>query len=176
MQIDSKTEKHEKGKVKKDREGNPSANKESFLPDQKLATPQPPRACGGESAGAEQLFNMELPIYDMLSAEDMAQQQQTAYEHVASPRVSQDGFDPDQRFTEDTPGPSLADENNFNDDEGYDPPFCNNFHDSHMEVHREFWDIIDSCHQCDFCDRFCTVMRCPNCDVQACSYCKDTYG
>ena len=175
VQTDPETEKHKRRKVKKGREGKPSANKESFLPDQKLATPQPPRPCGGESAGAEQSIEMELPTYDRLSAEDMAQQQQTPGENVASPRVSQDGFDPNRGFTEYTPEPSVADEKKH--DEGdYDPPFCNDFHDLHLEVHREFWDIIDSCHQCDFCSRFCTVMRCPSCDAQACSYCKDTYG
>ena len=175
-QIYPKTETHKKKKVKKDREGKPLANKESFLPDQKSATPQPPQPCGGESAGAEQSVEMELPTYDRLSAEDMAQQQRTPGEDVASPRVSRDGFDPDQGLTEYTPEPSLADDHKIYDEGDYDPPFCNDFHDSHLEVHREFWDIIDAYHQCDFCRRFCTVMRCPSCDAQACSYCKDTYG
>ena len=53
-----------------------------------------------------------------------------------SPGVSYDGSDPDQGFTEYTPESSDAGEDYDYDDEGYDPPFCNDFHDSHMEVHR----------------------------------------
>ncbi len=93
-----------------------------------------------------------------------------------NPRVSFDGSDSDRSFSEDTAEPSAASEDNVYDGSDYDPPFCNDFHDSHMEVHKEFWDIIDSLDECYFCHNNCTVMRCPSCDVQACSYCKDKYG
>ena len=115
-------------------------------------------------------------MYDGYNDENTTCQQRPSCEFVAAQRVSSDGSDPDRGFTEDTPELSVASEDNEYDDEDYDPPFCNDFHDSHMEVHREFWDIIDSEQECHFCHRVCTVMRCPNCDVQACTYCKDGYG
>lgn len=108
--------------------------------------------------------------------EDATWQQQTSREYVPQPRVSYDGSDPDRGFTEDTPEPSISGGDDDYDDEGYHPPFCNDFHDSHMEVHREFWDIIDSSHECNFCHKVCTVMRCPKCYVQLCAYCKDSKG
>lgn len=115
-------------------------------------------------------------MYDGQNDEDTTRHQQPFSEHMANPRVSYDDSDPDRGFTEGTPEPSIAGDNNDYDDEDYDPPFCIDFHDSHMEVHREFWDIIDSWHECNFCHRVCTVMRCPKCDAQACAYCKDRFG
>ena len=90
--------------------------------------------------------------------------------------MSHDGSGPDRGFTGEMPEPSIVGNDHDYDDEDYDPPFCNDFHDSHMEVHREFWDILDFWHECSFCHRVCTVMRCPKCDAQACAYCKDRYG
>ena len=113
---------------------------------------------------------MTLPMYDGQNDE------RAPSEYMAIPRVSYDGSDPDRGFTEETPEPSVTGEDKDYDDEDYDPPFCNDFHDSHLEVHRGFWDIIDSEHECNFCHKVCTVMRCPSCDVQACTYCKDRYG
>ena len=57
--------------------------------------------------------------------------------------MSHDGSGPDRGFTGETPEPSIVGNDHVYDDEDYDPPFCNDFHDSHMEVHREFWDILD---------------------------------
>ena len=101
---------------------------------------------------------------------------QISREYETDSRVNYDGSDPDRGFTEDTPEPSFTGDDYDYGDEEYDPPFRNDFHDSHMEVHREFWDIIDSCHECSFCMAEGTVMRCPRCDVQACASCKGAYG
>ena len=98
----------------------------------------------------------------------------TKYE--TNPTVSYDSSDPDRGFTEDTPGPSIDGEDSDYIDSNYDSPFCNDLHDSHVEVHREFWDFSESQHECYFCHSICTVMQCPNCDVQACSHCKNTHG
>ena len=73
--------------------------------------------------------------------EDAIWQQQTFREYVPQPRVSYDGSDPDRGFTEDTPEPPISGGDDDYDHEGYHPPFCNYFHDSHMEVHREFWYV-----------------------------------
>lgn len=76
------------------------------------------------------------PLYDGQSDEDTTRQQQPSREDVTNPRVSYDGSDPDRGFTEATPEPSIAGDDDDDSDEDYDPPFCNDFHDSHMEVHR----------------------------------------
>ena len=168
-QASSRTETHTKGKSKSD-QAQPSTKNEGSLSDQRLTTPQAARPYGGKCTEAEQPPRMTLPMYDGQDDE------RPPNEYMAFPRVSYDGSDPDRGFTEETPEPSVAGEDNEYDDEDYDPPFCNDFHDSHLEVHRGFWDIIDSEHECNFCHKVCTVMRCPSCDVQACTYCKDRYG
>ena len=150
----------------------PSANNQSLLPDKK---PQP-KHCGGRNTNAEEPQKTTVPMYQRQNDEYTARQQHDSYEYVANSRVSYDGSDPDRGFTEDTPEPSVAESDSDPGHEDCDPPFCNDYHDSHMEVHKEFWDIVDSEHECNFCQKFCTVMQCPACDLQACTYCKDTYG
>ena len=115
-----------------------------------------------------------LPIHDAQYDEGpITQQQRHPCEYVANLRVSYDDSDPDQGFTEDAPEPWVAGQDGNYDQSDHDPRFCTDFHDAHMEVHKEFWDIIDSEHECYFCHNICTVMRCPSCDVQACSHCKN---
>lgn len=75
-------------------------------------------------------------MYDGQSDGDRTRQQQPSRDCVGDPKVSYDGSDPDRGFTEDTPESSIDGDNHDYDDEHYDPPFCNDFHDSHMEVHR----------------------------------------
>ena len=162
-------------KTEKDR-GKLSANNEGSYLDPKLTTFQPWEPCGGKHTNARQPAKSRLPKYDGQKDEDTTWQQQPSREYAADTRMSYDGSDPDRGFTEITPAPSIADDDNDYDDKDYDPPFCNDFHDMHMEVHREFWDIIDSWHECNFCHEDCTVMQCPKCDVQACASCKDAHG
>ena len=114
--------------------------------------------------------------YDGQNEEGMTQQQQRSEKFMSEPMMSFDSSDPDRGFTKDTPELSITGDDDEYDDKDYDPPFRNDLHDSHMEVHREFWDIIDDWHECNFCQKVCTVMQCPACDVQACAYCKDSYG
>ena len=145
------------------------------MPDRTFTTQPTPEPFEGKRKKAQQPSKTKLPMYDGQNDEDKTWQQRPSLEYMANPSVSYDDSDPDRGFTEDTPEPWATDEDNDYDDEDYDPPFCNDFHDSHLEVHREFWDIIDSWHECNFCHQVRTVMRCPSCDVQACSYCKDRY-
>lgn len=115
-------------------------------------------------------------MYNGQSDKDMDRQQNYPYEYVASPGVTYDGSDPDRGFTEDTPDPSVAGGDDNYGHDNYEKPFVNGCHNFHIEVHREFWDIIDSEHECEVCQYFGTVMQCPACDLKACTYCKDTYG
>ena len=115
-------------------------------------------------------------MYNGQSDEDTDRQQHHPYEYVATPGVTYDSSDPDQGFTEDTPEPSVARGSDSYGHDSYKKPFCNDYHDSHVEVHREFWEIIDTERECEICQKFCTVMQCPACDLRACTYCKDTYG
>ena len=145
------------------------------LVDEKLSTSQIPKPYSHNHSNTGQPFGTTLRMYDGQVDEDMTPQQHDSCEYVTTPRVNYEGSDPDRGCTEDTPKPSIVDE----EDEcqgDYDLPFCNDYHVSHMEVHRDFWDIVDSEHECNFCRNFCTVMRCPSCDVQACAYCKDAYS
>ena len=145
-------------------QGKPFANNGSSNPGQKLTTSQtlePFHPRDGKRNNAEMPPKTTLPIYDGQNDED------------TTPRMNYDGFDPDRGFTGDTSKASIAGDDDDYDGEDYDPPFYNAFHDSHMEVHRDFWDIIDSYHECHFCHKVCMVMRCPKCDAQACAYCKD---
>ena len=74
-------------------------------------------------------------MYDRQNNGDRIRQQQPR-DYVADPKLSFNGSDPDQGFTEDTAKSSVDGHDNDYDDEDYDPPICNDFHDSHMEVHR----------------------------------------
>lgn len=115
-------------------------------------------------------------MYDGQNDEDETMQQHCLCENLACLRVSYDGSDPDRGFTEGTPEPSVPSKEDDHGHEDWDVPFHSTYHDSHMEVHREFWDIVDSEHECNFCRNIGTVMQCPSCKVQACAYCKDVYG
>lgn len=169
------TETQTKDETKKDRV-KPSVQCEGSLPDQHLTTPKAPEPCSDKCPNAAHPPRTRLPMYDGQNEAETIGQQRPSCEYEAEPRVMYDGFDPGRRSDENMPKPSVAGDDIDYIDEDYDPPYCNDFHDSHMDVHKEFWEIIDSCHECNFCHKFCTVMRCPNCDVQACSYCKDKYG
>lgn len=177
-QAEPRTKTKTKAKAEKDR-GKPSTNTEDLYPDHKSnsrqsSKPSIPR--GDKRSSAEQPHKTTLPMSDGRNDEDVTRQQQSSREYMANPRVSYDDSDPDRGFTEHVPEPWIAGEDYDYDDEDYDPPFSNDFHDSHMEVHREFWDIIDSWQECNFCRKVCTVMRCPKCDITACAYCKNSHG
>ena len=165
-QADSITESQMKRKLECDQEQPSSSNQGSV----------PYQPCSGKYIDTEFSPNPTLPMYDGQDDEDETLQQHYSCENMAPLRVSYDSSDPDRGFTEDTPEPSVAgEEDDYGHDDG-DVPFHSTYHDSHMEVHREFWDIVDSEDECNFCRNICTVMRCPSCDVQACAYCKDVYG
>ena len=153
-QADSMTESQTKGKSEHDQE-------------------QP---CGGKYFNMTSSPKPTLPMYDGQNDEDETLQQHYYRENIAPLRVSYDGSDPDRGFTEGTPEPSVAGKEDDYGHDDRDVPFHSTYHDSHMEVHREFWDIVDSEHECSFCRSICTVMQCPSCDVQACAYCKDVEG
>ena len=172
-QAGSTTETHTKTNAEIDH-GKPLANNKGSHQYPNLATPQIPIESMPRS---EYPFRTTLPVYDGPRSEDTTRQRQDSVEYEAYPTASYDGSDPDRGFTEDTPERSrVGDDDNNTSDWNDNPTSCNDFHDSHMEVHREFWDIIDSSHECDLCHNLCAVLRCPKCDVQACAYCKDTHG
>lgn len=50
------------------------------------------------------------------------------------------------------------------------------FHSHHMDAHKDFWDIEPDWQDCCFCGTSSTVMRCPECELLACSYCKSSRG
>ena len=164
-QADSKTKSQTERKLEHDKE-QPPASHPGFVPNK----PYRGNYINTESS------KPTLPLHDWQNDEDESMQQYDSWENIAPPRVSYDGSDPDRGFTEDTPEISVASEEDDYGHDEWDVPFHNSYHDSHMEVHREFWDVVDSEHECNFCRNICTVMQCPSCDVQACAYCKDMYG
>ena len=168
-QVDSMAESQTKGKLEHDQE-QPSTSNQGSVPDQ---------PCGGKYINTKlspKPTLWTLPMHDGQDDEDETLQQHYSREDIAALRVSYDGSDPDRGFTEGMPEPSVASEEDcYGHDDG-DVPFHSTYHDSHLEVHREFWDFVDSEHECNFCRNICTVMQCPSCDVQACAYCKDVYG
>ena len=165
-QADSMTESQTKGKLEHNQE-QPSTSNQDSVPDQ---------PCGGKYFNTILSPKPRLPMYDGQNDEDETLQQHYSRDNMASLRVSYDGSNPDRGFTEGTPEPSVAGEEDDSGHEDRDWPSHSTYHDSHMEVHREFWDIVDSEHECNFCRKICTVMQCPSCDMQACAYCKDVYG
>ena len=165
-QMYSTTESETKIKSEHD-QGQSSTSNQGSVPDQ---------ACSGKYINPQPSPKPTLPIYDGQNDEGEILQQHYYREDRASLRVSYDDSDPDRGFTEGTPEPSVAgEEDDYGHDEG-DVAFDSTYHDSHKEVHREFWDIVDCEDECNFCRRICTVMRCPSCEVQACGHCKDAYG
>lgn len=135
----------------------------------------PDQPCIAKYVNTKSSPKTTLPIYDGHNDEDETLQQHYYHEDRASLRVNYDGSDPDRGFTEDTPEPSVTGEEDDCGHGDWDMPLYSVPHGSHMEVHGEFWDIVDSEHECNFCRHICTVMQCPSCKVQACAYCKDAY-
>ena len=170
-QANSTTDSQMRGKAESDQAPALISN-EGSVPDQNLITPQAVKPCGGKYINTDLTPKTTLPMYDRQNNEDETWQQYYSCGYVATPRVSYDDSDPDRGFTEDAAEPLVAQEE-YHGHGDYD---LHNDHRSHMEVHRGFWDIVDSEDECDFCRNICTVMQCPSCDVQACAYCKDTYG
>ena len=165
-QADSMTDLETKRNLEHDQE-QPSTSNQGSAPNQ---------PCSGKYTNTKLSPKPTLSMYDGQNDEDETMQQHYMCENLACPRVSYDDSDPDRGFTEGTPEPSVASEEDNHCLEDWDMPFHSTYHDSHVEVHREFWDIVDSEHECNFCRKIGTVMQCPSCEVQACAYCKDVYG
>ena len=165
-QADSMTESQTSGKLEHDQEQPSISNPGSVLN----------QSCSDKYVNTKLSPKPTLPMYDGQDDEDKTPQQHYSRENIAPLRVSYDDSDPDRGFTEGTPEPSVASEEDDYGHKDWDMPFHSTYHDLHLEVHREFWDIVDSEHECNFCRNICTVMQCPSCDVQACAYCKDVYG
>ena len=165
-QADSTTESQTKRKLDHGQD-QPSISNRDSVPDQ---------PCSGKYIKTELSPKPTLSMYDGQNDEDETLQQHDLCENLARLRVSYDDSDPDRGFTEDTPEPSVVGKEDDYGHEDWDVPFHSTHHDSHLEVHRGFWDIVDSERECNFCRNMGTVMQCPSCEVQACAYCKDVYG
>ena len=47
-------------------------------------------------------------------------------------------------------------------------------HLTHVDVHQDFWEVVEDEQRCCMCDTEGTLLQCPGCAVQACQTCKSS--